>query len=189
MKIWRVFGGVLIILLLAACGPLVIRDDARREYVPLRSVVLELHREVEIPPERTRMFFQGGEVQSAFNEFRPHCELTVRNLLDRPQTIHSDRFLVTHVLADTVQVATAGNVVVAMNLDIQLSHGGGGDSGGDGEGRQMKTYIFQLHSDRQPDVLSLVCGGAFDLPSWAARPSLQQIERALGDYATLLVQR
>ena len=185
---WRACGGALIVLLLAACGPLVIRDDARKEYVPLRNAVLELHRDVNFPPERTRVYFQGGQVQSGLNEFRPHCELTVRNLVDQPQTVYSDRFLVTHVSTDTEQVATAGNVVVAVNVDIQLSSGGGGDSGGDGPGRLMKTYIFQLHSDRQPDVMSLVCGGAFDIPAWATRPSLQQIEDALGDYATLRLQ-
>ena len=76
--------------------------------------------------------------------------------------------------------------MIVVNVAIQL--GSGGDSGGDGEGREMKTYIFQLHSDRQPDVLSLVCGGAFDIPARAARPSLQQIEHALGDYASLLLQ-
>jgi hypothetical protein len=188
MKRWRAWGGALAIVLLAACGPLVIRDDARKEYVPLGSAVLELHRDVDIPPERTRVFFQDGQVQSGLNEFRPHCELTVRNLVDRPQTVYPDRFRVTRVSTDTVQVATGGNVVIAVNVAIQLSNGGGGDSGGDGEGRQMKTYIFRLHSDRQPDVLSLVCGGAFDIPARAARPSLQQIEHALGDYASLLLQ-
>jgi hypothetical protein len=188
MKRWRACGSALTLVLLAACGPLVIRDDARKEYVPLRSAVLELHRDVDVPPERTRVFFQDGQVQSALDEFRPHCELTVRNLVNRPQTVYSDRFLVTHVSTDTEQVATAGNVVIAVNVDILLSSGGGGDSGGDGEGRQMKTYIFKLHSDRQPDVMSLVCGGAFHMPARAARPSLQQIEHALGDYATLLLQ-
>jgi hypothetical protein len=185
MKRWRACGGALVVLLLAACGPLVIRDDARKEYVPLRSAVLELHRDVDIPPERTRVYFQDGQIQSGLDEFRPHCELTVRNLVDRSQTVYSDRFLVTRVSTDTVQVATAGNVVIAVNVDIQLSSG---DGGGDGPGREMKTYIFHLHSNRQPDVMSLVCGGAFDLPAWATRPSLQQIEHALGDYATLRLQ-
>jgi hypothetical protein len=102
--------------------------------------------------------------------------------------VYSDRFLVTRISTDTVQVETGGNVMISVNVDIQLSFGGDVDSGGDGESRQMKTYIIQLHSDRQPDVLSLVCGGAFDIPAQAARPSLHQIERALGDYATLLQQ-
>jgi hypothetical protein len=44
--------------------------------------------------------FQDGQVQSALDEFRPHCELTVRNLVNRPQTVYSDRFLVTRVSTD-----------------------------------------------------------------------------------------
>jgi len=189
MKGWCAAGGVMITLSLAACVPLVIRDDTRQDFVPLSNAVVELHRDVNVPPERARVFFQGGQVQPAASEYSPHCELTVRNLVDKPQTIRPDRFIVTSVSADTVYVVTSGNVVVAVNVDIQLSSGGdGGDSGGDGEGRQMKAYIFYLHSDRQPDVLSLVCGGAFEIPARAARPSLQQIEQALGDYATLLLQ-
>jgi hypothetical protein len=174
--------------LLAACGPVLIRNEARREYVPLQNAVFELHRDVDVPPERARVFFQRGQVEPTANEYHPHCELTVRNLADRPQTIHADRFLVTHVSTDIVHVVTSGDVVVAVNVDIQLSSGGGGDSGGDGEGRQMKAYILYLHSDRQPDVLSLVCGGAFDIPARAARPSLQEIAHTLGDYATLVLQ-
>jgi hypothetical protein len=172
--------------LLAACGPLLIRNEATREYVPLRNASLELHRDVVVPPDRARVFFQDGVAQSAINEYRPHCELTVRNLVDQPQTIHADHFTVERVSSDIVRVVDSGGVVVALSADIQLASGdGGGDGGGDGEGRLMKIYTLYLHSDRQPDVLSLVCGGAFNLPALAARPSLQDIDSALGDYATL----
>jgi hypothetical protein len=171
-------------LLLAACGPLLIRNEATRGYVPLRNASLELHRDVVVPPESARVFFQQGVVQPGINEYRPHCELTVRSLVDRPQTIHADRFTVERVSADVVHVVTSGDVVVALNAEFQLTSGGG-DGGGDGEGRQMKIYTLYLHSDRQPDVLSLVCGGAFNLPAQASRPSLQDIETALGNYATL----
>ncbi|MGW8311566.1 MAG: hypothetical protein ACWGNB_10950 [Thiogranum sp.] len=173
-------------LLLAACGPLLIRNEAGGGYVPLRNASLQLHREVVVAPERTRVFFQQGVVQPGINEYRPHCELRVRKLADRPQTIQADRFTVEHVSADIVHVVTSGDVVVAINAEFQLiSGGGGGDGGGDGEGRLMKTYTLYLHSNRQPDVLSLVCGGAFNLPALATRPSLQDIHAALGDYATL----
>ena len=174
-------------VLLAGCGPLLIRNEATREYVPLRNASLELHREVVVPPERARVFFQRGVVQSGINEYRPHCELAVRKLDDRPQMIHADRFTVERVSADIVHVVSSGNVVLAVNAGIELVSGGGGDGGGDGEGRQMKTYILYLRSDRQPDVLSLVCGGAFDTPALATRPSLQDIGNALGDYATLVL--
>jgi hypothetical protein len=172
--------------LLAACGPLLIRNEASRDYVPLSNASVELHRDVVVPPGMARVFFQAGVAQTAINEYRPHCELTVRTLAERPQTIHADHFTVKRVTSDIVHVAASGGVVVAVSAGLQLtSGGGGGGSGGDGEGRLMKIYTLYLHSDRQPDVLSLVCGGAFDLPALATRPSLQDIKTALGDYATL----
>ena len=173
-------------MLLVACGPLLIRNEATRDYVPLRNASLELRRDVVVPPGRARVFFQQGVVQSGIDEYRPHCELTVRNLVDQPQTIQADDFTVERVSADIEQVVTSGEVVVAVNVDFRLSSGGGdSDGGGDGEGRQMKIYTLYLYSGRQPEVLSLVCGGAFDYPSLATAPSLQDIETALGDYATL----
>jgi hypothetical protein len=182
----RVIAALSAALLLAACGPLLIRNEAARSYVPLRDASLELHRDAVVPPERARVFFQEGVVQPGVNEYRPHCELTIRTLVDRPQTIHADRFTVERVSADIVHVVTSGDVVVAVNVDFQLTSGGGGGAGGgDGEGRLMKIYTLYLHSDRQPDVLSLVCGGAFDLPALATRPSIQDIQTALGDYATI----
>jgi hypothetical protein len=174
------------VLLLAACGPLLIRNEATRSYVPLRDASLELHRAVVVPPERARVFFQQGVVQPGINENLPHCELAIRNLAARPQTIHADHFTVERVSADIVHVVTSGIVVVAMNAEFPLvSDGGGGDGGGDGEGRLMKAYTLYLHSDRQPEVLSLACGGAFNLPALALRPSIQDIGTALGDNATL----
>jgi hypothetical protein len=166
---------------LTACGPLLIRNEAGPDYVPLSNASVELHRDVVVPPERTRVFFQEGVVQPSINEFRPHCELTARDLIDRPQTIHADHFSVERVTSDIVHVVASGGVVVAVSADFQLANGGGGD----GEGRLMKIYTLYLHSDRQPQVLSLVCGGAFNLPALASRPTLQDIEAALGDYATL----
>ena len=168
-------------LVVFGCGPLTIRDEAARDYVPLRDATFVLHQNVTVPSGMGRVFFQRGTVQPAVSEYRPHCELTVRNVAERPQTIEADRFSVKRVTGDTVHVVTSSDVVVAVNVDNELVSGGGGDGGG----RQMKTYVFFLHSDRQPDVLSLVCGGAFDMPAWAKRPSLQDIANALGEYGTL----
>jgi len=170
-------------LLLTACGPQLIRDEATRGYVPLSGASLELRREVVVSPGRMRVFFQGGMVQPGVNEYRPHCELVIRTLADRPQTIQADRFTVERVSADIVHVVTSGPVVVAVNAEFRLV-----DGGGDGESRLMKAYTLYLHSDRQPQVLSLLCGGAFNFPALATGPSLQDIQSALGDYATLELQ-
>jgi len=57
--------------------------------------------------------------------------------------------------------------------------------GGNGEGLLMYTYFMALHSDKQPQVTYFVCRGAFDTPAFAAYPTLQDIQTAMGDYATL----
>ena len=49
----------------------------------------------------------------------------------------------------------------------------------------METYQMTLNSDQQKDVLILRCGGAYNYPFYARFPSLQEIQTALGDYATI----
>jgi hypothetical protein len=49
----------------------------------------------------------------------------------------------------------------------------------------MYTYFMGLHSDRQPHVTYFVCGGAFEEPALADYPTLQDIQAAMGGYATL----
>jgi hypothetical protein len=173
------------LLCLVACGPLTIRNAETGHYIALSQPVLVLHREVVVPPQRTRVFFQAGEPLSGVNEFQPHCELAVRELVDRPQVIQADRFTVTRVSSMTEYVVDAGGVLLALHGDAHLADG---DGGGDGESPLMKLYIMWLHSERQPQVQTLICGGAFDSPALAVRPTLQDIATALGDYATFTPQ-
>ena len=174
---WRVAVVLCTVFSLAACGPLSIRNQETGGYIPFSHPVLVLHREVVVSPERTRVFFQSGEVVRGVNEYLPHCELTVRELVDRPQIIHPDRFSVTRVSSSIEYVMDSGSFLLASLQDKYLA-------GGTGEGPWMQTYIMWLHSERQPDVQSLVCGGAYDSPALAVRPTLQDIEAALGEYAT-----
>ena len=44
---------------------------------------------------------------------------------------------------------------------------------------------MRLSSAEQPDVYRLVCRGGEDNPADAIPPSIQEMRRALGDYATL----
>ena len=182
---WRVAVVMCAAVTLAACGPLSIRNEETGRYLPLSHPVLVLHREVVVPPERTRVFFQSGAVLPGVNEYRPHCELAVRELLDRPQTIHADRFRVTRVSSSTEYVVDSGHILLAALADKHLADGNGG---GNGESPLMKIYIMWLYSEQQPQVQSLICGGAFDSPALAVRPTLQDIATALGAYATFELQ-
>jgi hypothetical protein len=172
---------------LSACGPLTIKDTTTQSFTPLQRGVLELHQEVVIPANRTRVFLQDGRLLHGINEYYPHCQLRVRNILEQTQTVQADRFTFDNVFgtldqvvsSDPVQVAAVGATVIA---------GGGGNGGGNGEGRQMYMYFMALHSEQQPQVTFLVCGGALVEPYFANYPSLQDIQTALGDYATLTLE-
>ena len=170
------------LLLLQACAPLTIRDIVTHAHVPMTGGSLELHREVSFPPERTRVFFQDGEIVSAVNEFKPHCQLEISPLRDAVQQIQPDHFRITAVSTriepvvqrEAIQVAALGR-----GGPLRLVEGDGGVT------RHMQVYLFRLQSERQPEVRQLNCGGAFDDPGRAEWPTLQDIARALGDHATL----
>ena len=167
---------------LPGCGPLTIKNEETGSYVPARRGTLELHEAVVIPADRGRIFFQAGNLGfGGINEFEPHCELTVRTLTDEPQIIYADTFMVERVSRDIRHVVKSRSVLLASLPEFRLATG----DGGDGESMQMHVYIMELHSDEQPQVQYLVCGGAFNEPALARLPTLQDIAAALGRFATL----
>lgn len=177
-------GIVLLMFLLQACTPMTIRDTATDGHVPIQTGSLELHREVRFPPERTRVFFQEGEVVPSVNEFKPHCQLEIDPLRDEVQKVRPDHFEVTRITTRIDQVVQREPLRLAALGGSGLFHKVGGDGG---VTRQMQVYLFRLHSARQPQVRALNCGGAFDDPGLAEWPTLQDIARALGDHAVLML--
>lgn len=173
------------LLLLTGCGPLLIRDETRNAYVPVHTGAFDLHKDVVIRPGRTRAYLQDGAIVPGVDEFRPHCQLDVNTLLDVPRTIGPDRFDITRISVRTDEIVLASPVHIAGLGTLGL---GGFSPFDSGLPRRMYVYLFFLHSDRQPDVRVLICGGAFDDPSRATRPTLGEIARALGTYGTLSLQ-
>ncbi|MEA2078766.1 MAG: hypothetical protein U9P00_02720 [Pseudomonadota bacterium] len=168
---------------LAACGPLTIKDTTTQSYIPIQGGILELHQDVVIPAHRTRVFFQDGRSLYGINEYYPHCELRVRDISEHTQTVHADRFSIDEVFGTVDQVVASGRIRLAAARATIIASGGGG--GGNGETRLMYTYFMALHSDQQPNVSYFVCGGAFEEPALADYPTLQDVQTAMGDYATL----
>lgn len=170
------------LFLLQACTPLTIRDAATHTYVPMQTGSLELHREVNFPRERTRVFFQDGEVVPSLNEFKPHCQLEIGPLRDEVQWVQPDRFEITRIATRVDPVVMRQPVrLAALGMGIGASFAGmdGGVT------RQTQVFLFRLHSERQPQVRQLNCGGAFEDPGLSEWPTLQDIARSLGEYATL----
>jgi hypothetical protein len=170
--------------LLLACGPVTIKDATNQSYIPIQGSILELHQDIVIPPRRTRVFFQEGRILYVINDFKPHCQLRVRDISEQSQSVHANRFTIENVYgfedeivsSDRIHLAAAGGTVIA-----------GGDGGGDGESRLTFFYFMGLHAEKQTNVTYLVCGGALEDPAFAEYPTIQEIRAAMGDYATLIL--
>jgi len=172
--------------LLSACGPVTIKDTTTQSYIPLQGSILELHQDVVIPPGRTRVFFQQGRLSYGINEYKPHCQLRVRDISAQPQPVHADRFTIDKVFGSVDQIVGNGSIQLAA-VGVTVIAGGGGNGNGNGESRQTYFYFMELQADKQPHVTYFVCGGVLDDPPLANYPTIQEIRASLGGYATLIL--
>ena len=162
---------------LGSCAPYVVRNPASPYSVVPVGSVLVLHRNVTIPPGQTRAYFQRGKQVSSTDEYVPQCQLEVRDLRQVPQTVHPGRFVVTRLQSDVRSVAYSGG------FRFVRVRGGSDDSGG--PSMHMLAWKLYLHSNAQPNVMWLLCGGAFDDPFWAKPPGVDDIRQALGKIASI----
>lgn len=169
--------------LLLACGSMTIKDTTTQSYIPIQGWILELHQNVVIPPGRTRVFFQGGRLLYAVNEYKPHCQLRVRDISEQPQTVHADRFTIDKVFGSYGEIVSNDRILLAAAGAVVIAGGGNGN----GENRRIYFYHMGLHADKQPHVSYLVCGGGSEQPYLADYPSIQDIYSSMGDYATLIL--
>jgi len=161
---------------LAGCARFVVHNPASPYSVVPVGSVLELHQDVTIPAGETRAYFQRGAQVSSTDEYVPQCQLEVRDRLQKPQTVHPGRFVVTRLQRDVRSVAyRSGFRFVRVDSDD--------DSGG--PSMEMIAWKLYLHSNAQPKVMWLLCGGAFDDPFWAKPPSVDDIRQALGKIASI----
>ena len=169
--------------LLLACGSMTIRDSSTQSYIPIQGWVLELHQNVVIPSGRARVFFQEGRLVYAVNEYKPHCQLVVRDISEQPRDVHAGRFAIDRVFGSTDEFVSNDRILLAANGAAVVA------DGGDGGGERFLIFLYhlQLHDDRQPHVTYLVCGGAAEEPFLARYPTIQDIHASLGKYATLIV--
>lgn len=168
--------------LLLACGPMTIKDEATQSYIPLQGWVLELRQNVTIPPGRTRIFFQEGRLLYGVNEYKPHCHIIVREITEQAQTVYAGRFAIEKVHGRVGEVVMNNLIRLAVVGSADIMADGGN---GNGEGMMIYTYFMKLHSDDQPQVTYLACGGVADYPALADYPTLQEIYTSIGDYAVL----
>jgi hypothetical protein len=148
----------------------------------LSVVSLVLHRDIRISPRQAHVVFKGSSREGGSGEYAPHCELEVRQVREEAQTVRAGSFEVTAIRGVT-------HYVKRPYQGVQLAAADGYHLVSDDSGEWiMLAYHFTLHSDEQPDVMRLICGGAYNYPFFARYPDLEDMQLALGDTASLTLR-
>ena len=167
---------------LPACQSSLLVANGDGQFEPLTVTSLVLHEDVRIPPRQAHAAFQRGSQQSGAGEYSPHCELEVRQVFEEAQTVLAGRFEITQIRGVTHYVKRGKHT-------IHLAAGDGFQLLADDSNEWiMLAYHFRLHSDTQPNVLQLMCGGAYNFPFFARYPDVEDMRLALGNAATLILQ-
>lgn len=170
-------------------------DTAAHWVAPPAGSTLTLHQPLTIRPGAARVWIGRG----APSDFAVQCNLEVRTLdRERPQIIRPDRFTIERTQRFTTTVerrpsappATryarhdpdATSVLAGFAMWGRLGWWADYD---DGPTRVFEGWHWYVASDRQPDVYRLNCRGPYADPWEALPPSIDEIQRALGDVMTL----
>jgi hypothetical protein len=177
---FKVSIAVILAAALSGCASLMGPADPASPFfaVPVGSMLV-LHEPVRIPPERTRVWFQGGQATYGRNWYEPACNLEV-NLLDRQnaQTVEPGRFTVRRVqqLMDMTDLTPIGRPVTAMRV---------ASVDDDGISYLWLGFHLWLENPDQPNVLRLTCMGEYAAAWEVVPPSVNEIREALGTVASL----
>ena len=114
---------------LSGCAPQVVREDAGGAWTEIPpGSTCTLKRPVQVPQNRARVFFRGGQALSSGANMGPSCGLEVRAISrEGPQAVAAQSFRITRVERYWTQVASLG-VPASRQVRFQLASGqdGGG---------------------------------------------------------------
>jgi len=176
MNLWLRYCLALATLSLTACANLAPKDENSPFYaVPAGSRIV-LHQNLQISPDRARVYLQDGKIVRGPSPFSPYCQFEVNDLLPAGQILKADEFV--------VRKTQMGEEFIASRSPFILAVSGGGNAG---SRDLLLVWHLWLESPRQPNVRRMICGGRFDTPYRARRPSINEIRTQLGDIATLKI--
>lgn len=174
----------LIALLIGGCAQLQSSLDSPDSgfFRPPPGSVVELRRDLQVAPQRTRVFIQAGEVlgSGGVNTFYPSCNFEVRALSEQAQWIKAGHFQVEQVRQGSESVVQAGSVQLA---SLRLA----GFRPFSDAPSIMRYYHFNLASEQQPEVMRLTCRGGLEDSPQADFPTWQEIQQALGPVAGFIL--
>lgn len=156
---------------------------------------IELKQPLTIAPNRARVYLQYGKVVSEREKdrYQPHCWFLSWKVLETPQPINVGTFTVLRSQKDEEIVRKDSNIKLASNsprvgVGVGVTVGGSMDPlGGSAPLAVVYTTQIHIHSDRQPDIRMLECSH-WDDPSSGEHLTVEQMQNALGDIATIIIK-
>jgi hypothetical protein len=156
-------------------------DDPASEYYRFKEgTKLVIERQIRIPPGRTNVWFQYGELRGA-NQFEPFCRLYVYGKpVGESRTVQPGEFTIRRWERARRLVWHDGNPLMYAQVRV---------FGGDGPSHVTWGRYFYLEGGEEPRPRMLMCG---QLGDWSAVTSangyvsFDQILETLGDYMTLI---
>jgi hypothetical protein len=159
---------------------------ASRATIPVGSE-LRLLQPLTVPPNDNQVFIQDGNsaptsggITYGYDQYYPFCYFELHGLAKESRTIEKDTFTITRVYRDETEFVQSKPVQVA---SLVLIAGSDGDSGAR---LILETTVMDLHSEKQPAVRRLVCGGGFDLEPYASPPTIKEVTEVMQGVAQLV---
>lgn len=164
----------LLSLPLLACQSAALFDNSAS--LPPAGSRLVLKQELTIPAGTAHVTLQGGRVVSGndVRSYHPYCELEVHKVLDVPQKVGPDEFVIRRAYQESRTVSSGGIRPASGRVGFFMN----------GASVLVFRTVFRLSSSRQPDVRWLVCEQWGDTVS-GTHLTLDEIRKALGDVMTL----
>ncbi len=177
---------LLVLLGIGACS-WDLSDPGKAWYYPRAGSKLILHERLTIKPDSAALYLQHGKVTgNRHSRFDPYCKIRVRDVKNTRQYVNPDTFTITHSGRHTELVAglTGLNIPIgspsrpSFRLEVSSS---------DAPSDITETIQMGLSSSKQPQVMSLICGGAEDHPANAEAPTYAEMKTALGSIMSLKI--
>jgi hypothetical protein len=177
------------LFILAACSTALVTDPNARNYVPSPGSKVTVKQRLEIAGGQTRVFLQDGKLlpkASRLDEYVVNCSFEINTLAETPRYLEAGVYTVTRSWREEKQIVQHKpaplRLATAKPINLQLS-----DSGQEGHTMTFEEIRMRLESERPSDIRELACRGSLDDPSLVVPPTLAEIRRALGNYASISV--
>ncbi|KPJ90274.1 MAG: hypothetical protein AMJ53_14160 [Gammaproteobacteria bacterium SG8_11] len=178
------------ILVVSACSQWQVTDPTSPYFLPLPGSKVIVHQRLEVPPGRTRVFFQHGKLIPHRNIFQYdiNCELEINKLADTVRYIEPGTYTVTRTrrqFESIIQNDTIDKPILLAALDTQFTATRASVDGGEGSTMQFEIIRLRLQGEEDSLLRELACRGALADPVNMQMPTIAEMRQALGEYVSI----